>query len=198
MATSDININLRHSIDACNYVLKTIKLGGANWDQYRNEPSYEGCLQRGGSKISCSQLKDEVDVCLYDNLRPATRASAREAKTVLERIKVIAKEVRDRHCGNCGEYSALAFVYLYDKGVRPIDWLSLVGGDHAFVGIGIDLKAEINDPSSWGKTAVICDPWGQGFRNGDKKTGTYPASEFKANMRNLVAFRSVKSMHRQD
>lgn len=48
-------VNLRHSRDACNYVLKTIKVKGANWDQYRgSSTSYEGCVASGGA--TCTVL----------------------------------------------------------------------------------------------------------------------------------------------
>ncbi len=62
-------------------------------------------------------------------------------------------------CGNCGEQSALAFVYLRDKGVRPLDWYQVDDFKHAFVIVG---RAKGSDPlkwETWGWDAVMCDPW---------------------------------------
>lgn len=40
-------------------------------------------------------------------------------------------------CGNCREHSILAFLYLVDKKIQPLDWMFLRDpGDHAFVVIG--------------------------------------------------------------
>ncbi|WP_299438096.1 hypothetical protein [uncultured Rhodospira sp.] len=108
----------------------------------------------------------------------------------------MAETAAKNSCGNCGEFSAVAFIYLYDKGVRPIDWMSLTGGDHAFVVIG-RAAGDANDVDQWGSIAAVCDPWGQGFRGGDKKTGTYPGTKFKTQMGGLVSFTGVKSIHRE-
>ena len=53
----------------------------------------------------------------------------------------------------------MAFVYLYDKGVRPLAWLCLSeGGDHRFVVLG-NMSTQITKPETWGPDAVVCDPW---------------------------------------
>jgi hypothetical protein len=72
-------------------------------------------------------------------------------------------------CGNCGEYSALAFVYLRDvEKVRPLDWMEYNNLQHAFVIAGrasgslpakeLDLvdAAAIKD---CGDAAVLCDAY---------------------------------------
>lgn len=76
-------------------------------------------------------------------------------------------------CGNCGENAGVAFVYLYDRGVFPIDFMAATNHDHAFVVIGRDEGGDETRPEGWGKDAVICDPW-------DGKC--YPASDFRASM----------------
>ncbi len=188
-------VNLRHSRDACNYVLKTIKVKGANWDQYRgSSTSYEGCVARGGK--TCTVYKDSVDICLYDDVRPTTRRLVIGVSSMIDQIRIIANESRQKKCGNCGEFSALAFIYLYDGGVRPLDWMALAGGDHAFVVIGRE-NAVVNDYANWGSKSVVCDPWGRGFRSDDDATGTYAASEFGSRMRGLVPFTGVRSLHRE-
>lgn len=62
-------------------------------------------------------------------------------------------------CGNCGEQSALAFVYLRQQGVKPLDWYQVNSFQHAFVIVD---RASGSDPKNyltWGNDAVVCDPW---------------------------------------
>lgn len=60
--------------------------------------------------------------------------------------------------GNCNEQSITAFIHLYDRGIRPLAWMHLTNGRHAFVVLGRTPKSG-DDPSKWGDTAVVCDPW---------------------------------------
>jgi hypothetical protein len=192
-----LSVNLAHSKNACQYVLDTVKLKGANWDQYRGAPtSYERCMSLGGTTATCTVYKDSVDICLYDDVRPKVRRLTIGVSSMIDQIRIIADESKSKKCGNCGEFSALAFIYLYDSGVRPLDWMSLIGGDHAFVVIGRE-NSDPNDHRNWGAQSVICDPWGRGFRHGDVRTGTYPAADFAIQMGGLVSFTGVRSLHRE-
>jgi hypothetical protein len=47
---------------------------------------------------------------------------------------------------------------LYDLGIRPLAWVHLDNGRHAFVVIGRSPKSGSN-PSKWGENCVVCDPW---------------------------------------
>lgn len=190
--------NIRYSKAVCEHILKILHLKGANWDQYRGvSTSYESCLGKGGTEKSCKVYKDSVDICLYDKVRPKVKRLIIGEPLMLSKIRILANTAKNNKCGNCGEFSALAFMLLYDYGVKPIDWMALKGGDHAFVVIGRSNK-NANDFKNWGSEAVICDPWGRGFRSGDIKTGTYAASEFEANMRGLVSFSGVRSLHQEN
>ena len=62
-----------------------------------------------------------------------------------------AKVAMGAKCGNCGEYAAVAFAYLFARGASPIMLASYPNStwDHCFVIIGPQGK-----PGS-----VICDPW---------------------------------------
>jgi hypothetical protein len=75
-------------------------------------------------------------------------------------LRMIAATAENVGCGNCGEQSATAFVYLLDKGVRPLDWMALESpGDHAFVVLSRASGSDDHDPSTWGPAAMVCDPW---------------------------------------
>jgi hypothetical protein len=186
--------NLKHSADACNHVLRTVNMRGANWDQYRGAAnSWESCVGRGGT--NCDRLKNEVDVCLYDVVRPKAMR-LRSGRPIIEQIRIIADTATRNRCGNCGEFSASAFMWLFDQGVRPLDWMQLVGGDHAFVVIG-RRDGDATDVRSWGPDAVACDPWGQGFRSGHSGSGTYPGTQFRSQMGGMVTFQHPSSIHRE-
>lgn len=63
--------------------------------------------------------------------------------------------------GNCDEFSATAFVELKKMNARPIHWVKLVTGDHAFclVGPGPLMRLDDKDLARWGKSVVVCDAW---------------------------------------
>jgi len=93
---------------------------------------------------------------------PAERSVTRDSQSdrMLPYLRVIAGAAENVGCGNCGEQSATAFVFLLDKGIRPIDWMALQDpGDHAFVVIGRLATSDATDPNTWGNLAVVCDPW---------------------------------------
>jgi hypothetical protein len=83
-------------------------------------------------------------------------------------IHRIAEILKTTGCGNCGEQSALAFTYLEENSVKPLDWMCRANGDHAFVVIGRDKHVSEANYNDWGKDAVVCDPW---------KGEAFPASE---------------------
>ncbi|MDD2762333.1 MAG: hypothetical protein PHH11_18795, partial [Methylomonas sp.] len=60
-------------------------------------------------------------------------------------------------CGNCGEQSSIAFVFLRNKGVRSLDWMDFIDRDHAFVIINRQAGSDQKDYKSWGADAVLCD-----------------------------------------
>jgi hypothetical protein len=78
----------------------------------------------------------------------------------LTRILHRATAARITGIGNCVEQASIAFVYLYQNGVRPLDFMMFGanGWDHGWLVIGRDANAT-EDLSTWGADAVWCDPW---------------------------------------
>lgn len=76
----------------------------------------------------------------------------------IARFRQIAEITTRTGAGNCNEQSIVAFMFLYDRGLRPLAWMHLTNGKHAFVVIGRTPKSGI-DPKEWGDGAVVCDPW---------------------------------------
>jgi hypothetical protein len=62
-------------------------------------------------------------------------------------------------CGNCGEQSAVAFMYLMQYRVSPLDYMAFTNLDHAFVVLGRPKATDDSAVSTWGDLAVVCDPW---------------------------------------
>ncbi len=81
-----------------------------------------------------------------------------DKKTGVAQARDLAKRAERSGLGNCGEISAVAFTYLLDNGVRPIDWMEIKNGDHNFVLIG-RRSGDARNSLSWGPRCVICDPW---------------------------------------
>ncbi len=85
--------------------------------------------------------------------------------------------------GTAAEQALVAFAYLFQLGIRPLDYMHASGREHAFVVIGrvpvatdgsrehkrVDRGVEIMlapdeaiaelKPETWGKDAVVCDPY---------------------------------------
>lgn len=86
-------------------------------------------------------------------IREMRAAQSYEDLEVLTQIRKVAEDATSTGCGNCGEHAAIAFKYLYDKGVRPIEYGWITGGDHAFVIIG-------RATDDWdGHSAIVVDAW---------------------------------------
>ncbi len=98
-----------------------------------------------------------------------------------ERIVATAKKAEQKGVGNCGELGAVATRYLYEEmGIGSVDLLRVTDGrkggpviPHVLVAVGRqkdgDPGENIGRPNSWGRHAVICDPWDR---------VVYPAAQF--------------------
>jgi uncharacterized protein YkvS len=79
----------------------------------------------------------------------------------LQDIQILSDLADQYGCGNCGELTAVTFIYLYNLSIRPLDFMALKPpADHAFVVIG--RSGSDTDDSfgrNWDSNAVICDPW---------------------------------------
>ena len=74
-------------------------------------------------------------------------------------IEAMASSARQMGAGNCGEQSALAFAFLRQKGVRPLDFCWLDDGKHAFLVLNSPVNITPTNFTTWSVDAVICDPW---------------------------------------
>ncbi|PYN24475.1 MAG: hypothetical protein DMD99_10865 [Candidatus Rokuibacteriota bacterium] len=74
------------------------------------------------------------------------------------KIEILAEAGKRGMSGNCSEMAAIAFLFLSDRGIRPLDYMCFNGKDHAFVILGRPAGSIAGDFSSWADKSVACDP----------------------------------------
>ena len=143
----DLKTNLNLARMAVSHVRQKAKLV-ANWDEPwpgSAESIGDDALNRGldvdQARALSERAFDAADRCVYHGLRqePDWQRINGQMGGVgsLEDIKALAKLTERYGCGNCGELTALAFMFLFNKGIRPLDFMALSDpADHAFVVIG--------------------------------------------------------------
>lgn len=146
--------NLLLAQQAVRYVQEYISVGAGN--------KLGDVIGTGGSVLSC--VADARDARGKNNI------------TSLEGIRFIARQTERTGCGNCGEQSAIAFMFLYERKVLPLDIMAVKGRDHNYVVIGRAFDEGTGmGVAGWGEDAVVCDPW---------KGKAYLAGDFYWNMTN--------------
>ncbi|HBG48369.1 MAG TPA: hypothetical protein DDW90_02455 [Cyanobacteria bacterium UBA9971] len=105
----------------------------------------------------------------------------RKGKNIDDFVKITGKLAPCMHMGNCTENAVLAAKYLAENKKitnfaliagfseiedsdkfhsNPLRYQNATATDHVFVVVGLDKNADLSNPSTWGKEAVIVDPWG--------------------------------------
>ena len=74
-------------------------------------------------------------------------------------IELMARTAIQIKAGNCGEQASLAFMYLKEAGVRPLEYFEYTDRDHAFVILNRPLHTDVSNFAQWTEQAVVCDPW---------------------------------------
>ena len=75
--------------------------------------------------------------------------------------KINKKALKKYGFGNCGEQAQAAFVFLKKLGCCSIDFCITTKGSHNLIVIGREKISNPDDISTWGKNAVVCDPWAE-------------------------------------
>jgi hypothetical protein len=82
-------------------------------------------------------------------------------ESTMDYWKRVARNASNACAGNCQEHAAVAFVYLMNRGVKPIEIVSVP--NHAFVVVGRGVKpsetGDIGFPNGWADYCWISDPW---------------------------------------
>lgn len=157
MASSESS-NMQAARQANAEVKDKLTMGPGN--RWYSHPIAEACV----NKTRRASI-EELNRSAKDIKRKAAAAGQGEAVEWAKwegAIAIWAKNAAKNHCGNCGEHAAVAFIYLRDRGVRPIEYMGYVSGifeDHAFVVIGRKAQTDLGNPAKWGADVVICDPY---------------------------------------
>lgn len=75
-------------------------------------------------------------------------------------INELEKLAYQSQTGNCSELSAVAFKYLVNSQVAPIEYFGVFRGawNHAFIILNRPEGSSLSDLKSWSSQAVVCDP----------------------------------------
>jgi hypothetical protein len=182
----DFETNLSPAWEAVRFVKGKMRFGAKNKikDLWRS---------KGQSSDALADLRSDEDQ-YFATLKSRLDNSEISLRTATERlIEFRAAAAAAYGAGNCAEQAALAFVYLRDRGIFPLDymfkpdWVPFLSlGGHAFVVIGRSKGSDPAKPSTWGRLAVIADP--------HETETAYPASKIDQYMPNT----KFVSMFRQD
>jgi hypothetical protein len=102
---------------------------------------------------------------------------------VIKNYEIKITESAKSSLGNCAEltYQAFDFILNTNSDVNNAEIYEIIGkknpmdGDHVFLVLNRDPNSDPSDPMTWGKNAIICDPWA--------KT-VFPASEYLLKLKN--------------
>ncbi len=162
--------NMRYAEEAMNYTVKALPRGASNWP---NSSVSSG-------EIRAMRVVTDVVATMRVIFRALNFFKPRlECKGAIDISLTTESECARKYgIGNCGEHAIVSFLYLQkDKKNPTCDLVSLTNADHAFTIVGRDSSSSLKDPATWGKSAVICDPWARLI---------YPASEFTYNMKETL------------
>lgn len=156
MAASDLELNLQRAENAIRYVRSFLRYG-SNTRKDSLMPEWQ--------PARLQMMRDEV------HMKAELHALENNGIADFPAIsKLTKKGMKKYQFGNCGEQAQTAFVFLKKKGVCNLDFCSTSIGGHNLVVIGRESGSNPEDISTWGDSAVICDPWAE---------RAYPLSDFK-------------------
>jgi hypothetical protein len=149
---------LSAAVIANQYVKNKMTIGASN----KLRPDFWRAWKCSGSAVNTGEMRLYVD----KQIQQAVDSDTSEASDFVNALKFqklyLEKSAEGAElygCGNCGEQSAIAFMYLKRQNTLPLDWMQVNNYQHAFVIIGRAPRSDTRNPASWGDDAVICDPW---------------------------------------
>ena len=142
--------------EACAHVDEICSHGSTNRD---NGEDYG---TRFFASVALTQIKVDFDSQVSAIQSDATLSSDQQS---LKIIKLLANIAEAANAGNCQEMAAVAFLFLMEKGITPIELVSIP--THTFIIIGRDPASSIHDSENWGEDVVICDPWRRKYKSVD-------------------------------
>jgi hypothetical protein len=148
---------LAEARNALQYVRVLLPLGAGNNFSDGKSPVVRVLVEARVASVRPAMMMEDVGLIASHKILSLFGLRLSEADKVSHLRKISGISV-NAMCGNCSDQATVAFVYLYDRGVRPIDLMFLTNEKHAFVVIGRE-KESTTKPSTWGSAAIVCDPW---------------------------------------
>jgi hypothetical protein len=149
-----LKINLMYAREALNHTNEVLPNGAANYHNSTQEISLN-------TLIKMNMMRDEQDWLIEHTWKTTPLHFHYNMDKI---YLVMAQTATEYKVGNCGEHAAVAYVHLkYEKNLRKVVLACLKGGDHAFVIIGMDPNGDISNLKTWGKAAVVFDPWAKRY-----------------------------------
>lgn len=140
-------------------------------------------ILKGGTQLENNALVFSRIMALnkaVNDLRRACHASTRASEFITNEINRFYSSVelsKKYSLGNCFEYAKLALEYMINSDSNlNAEVFKIKGGDHTFMVIGRKSGSNPRDPSEWGDSAYICDPWAN---------QVYPAVEYLSKLKNF-------------
>ncbi len=148
---------LSSAVIANEYVKKKMTIGASN----KLRVDFWKAWQCSGSLVNTGEMREKVERDVQEEFASETASTNLDYRLKAQRIYLekSAEAAQAYSCGNCGEQSAIAFVYLRQQKIFPLDWMEVDGYKHAFVIIGRNRGSDTTNYATWGDDAVICDPW---------------------------------------
>lgn len=149
--------NLSAAAIANEYVKTKMTIGASN----KLRLDFPRAWACSGSLVNKGEMREYVDKQIEETFAVETASSNLDYRIKAQKIYLekSAEAAELYGCGNCGEQSAIAFVYLRQQKTFPLDWMEVDDFKHAFVIIGRARGSDIKNFNTWGGDAVICDPW---------------------------------------
>jgi hypothetical protein len=154
---SKLKYNLSAATIANQYVKSKMTIGASN----KLRVDFPIAWACSGSAINTGDMRKQVDKDIMAGLpsiktRHPIKLEHQVQRLIMEKSAAAAEAYG---CGNCGEQSAIAFVFLRRQKTFPLDWMEVNDYQHAFVIIGRRRGSDVTDYRTWGDEAVVCDPW---------------------------------------
>ena len=137
--------------EAVAYVKSKVRAGAAN-NPFKLQSSIAGQLRAMDALLKTRRGEDQTMDAKFVNPADGLRVA-----------QAVAENAERYGGGNCGEQSAVAYIFLRRRAVFPIDWVQFKDKDHAFVIIGRSSAGayapEDIPQQPWFQDAVICDAY---------------------------------------
>lgn len=143
-------------------------------------------VKKGATQIENNQLEKESRKALFlatlDVRRTAKKedisATATIEDPIIARYESRIKYISKYSLGNCFELALQAFDYILTH-YHHVDAevYHIKNGDHVFVVLNKDPASHPQRPETWGKSAVICDPWSNKI---------FPAQEYLSQLKDYL------------